>query len=269
MNKELILKSDVLDILFENRNKAYGAYALRKFYENRLLKSLSIMLTTVMVLSAFTFLPRKKHTGFRTEVYVMDETKINHVRPDEKKIEPVRQKIKQQNAPQKRLSNNIVIVNNKVKTDSLETLKPTDAIGKITVKDPIPGIVLPNILVIPAGGNEGTVKKTVDKSIPVYNPQIMPSYPGGMEALRVFLQRNLNNPSDIEAGDQVTVKIQFVVGFDGKLQGFETIEDGGAAFNKEVIRVLKKMPEWIPGKSNGENVAVYYTIPVKFVPSDQ
>ena len=60
-----------------------------------------------------------------------------------------------------------------------------------------------------------------------------------------------------------------MVGFDGKLQGFETIEDGGAAFNKEVIRVLKKMPEWIPGKSNGENVAVYYTIPVKFVPSDQ
>ena len=44
MNKETILKSDVLDILFDNRNKAYGAYNLRKFYNNRLIKSLAVML---------------------------------------------------------------------------------------------------------------------------------------------------------------------------------------------------------------------------------
>ena len=55
---------------------------------------------------------------------------------------------------------------------------------------------------------------------------------------------------------------------DGKLKGFEVIEDGGAVFNKEVIRVLKKMPQWIPGKAEGENVSVYYTIPVKFVSQD-
>jgi len=55
-----------------------------------------------------------------------------------------------------------------------------------------------------------------------------------------------------------------VVGYDGKLKSFEIVEDGGATFNKEVIRVLKKMPEWVPGKANGENVSVYYTIPVKF-----
>ena len=43
------------------------------------------------------------------------------------------------------------------------------------------------------------------------------------------------------------------------------MEDGGEAFNNEVIRVLKKMPKWIPGKTHGENVSVFYTIPVKFV----
>ena len=60
MKTELILKSDVLDILFENRNKAYGAYDLRKFYDNRLMKSLAAMLGIVVVLSAFTFMPDKK-----------------------------------------------------------------------------------------------------------------------------------------------------------------------------------------------------------------
>jgi periplasmic protein TonB len=60
MNKELILKSTFLDILFENKNKAYGAYHLRKFYNNRLYKSLALMLSGVILLSAFTFLPKKK-----------------------------------------------------------------------------------------------------------------------------------------------------------------------------------------------------------------
>ena len=69
----------------------------------------------------------------------------------------------------------------------------------------------------------------------------------------------------MEDGEMVSVKMRFVVGYDGKLKSFETIQDGGEEFNKEVIRVLKKMPEWTPGKSNGQNVSVYYTIPVKFV----
>jgi protein TonB len=46
------------------------------------------------------------------------------------------------------------------------------------------------------------------------------------------------------------------------------MEDGGYVFNNEVIRVLKKMREWIPGKSNGQNVSVYYTIPVKFAAAE-
>ena len=72
----------------------------------------------------------------------------------------------------------------------------------------------------------------------------------------------------MEAGQVISVKIKFVVGFEGKLKSFEIIEDGGMIFNKEVIRVLKKMPDWIPGKSNGEAVSVYYTIPVKFTAAE-
>jgi periplasmic protein TonB len=115
-----------------------------------------------------------------------------------------------------------------------------------------------------------TVKKTPepDLSIPVENPEVEPSYPGGINALRIFLQRNLTNPRDLEEGEQVSVQIKFIVGYDGKLQRFETVRDGGADFNNEVIRVLKKMPQWIAGKSNGRNVSVYYSIPVKFVPND-
>lgn len=63
MNSELIMKSDVLDIIFEKRNKGYGAYTLRKFYNSRLIKSIAIMLSAVVVFSAFTFLPESAKKG--------------------------------------------------------------------------------------------------------------------------------------------------------------------------------------------------------------
>jgi len=96
----------------------------------------------------------------------------------------------------------------------------------------------------------------------------MPSYPGGTAALRRFLERNLGNPRDLESGELISVKVKVVVGYDGKLKNFELVQDGGTEFNNEVIRVLKKMPAWVPGKSKGQNVSVYYTIPVKFVGED-
>ena len=93
---------------------------------------------------------------------------------------------------------------------------------------------------------------------------VLPSYPGGMDALIKFLQKHLQTPDEIREGEIVNVRIRFVVGYNGKLQGFVTLLDGGSAYNNEVVRVLKRMPDWVPGKSNGENVSVYYTIPVKF-----
>ena len=104
----------------------------------------------------------------------------------------------------------------------------------------------------------------IDKNKPSDFAEVMPVYPGGNEALRKFLERNLKTPESAESGQTISVKMRFVVGFDGTLKSFETIQDGGAEYNNEVIRVLKKMPQWIPGKTKGENVSVYFTIPVKF-----
>jgi protein TonB len=117
-------------------------------------------------------------------------------------------------------------------------------------------------------GTNPEAVKVVDKEIPRLTAELMPAFPGGMEALRKFLERNLRNPEDVEPGTVLAVKIRFIVGYDGKLKGFQIIEDGGEPFNNEVLRVLKKMPEWIPGKSDGEKVSVYYTIPVKFTSAE-
>jgi periplasmic protein TonB len=270
MDSELIMKSDVLDILFEKRNKEYGAYMLRKFYNNRLIKSIGIMVTVVIVFSAFTFLPETKEDA----VFEVSDPGFGQVLPKEKVAEIKPKLIKPATShpiSTLKLINQIVIVHNKDSAELLNNLNET-AIGSST-----------NIMLNEAGpklagtsgtGMGGTIEPpipgtpTVDITTPRDFAEIMPEYPGGVQSLRKFLIKNLKNPRELEQGELIVVKVKFVVGYDGKLQGFELMEDGGDEFNNEVMRVLKKMPAWTPGKSKGQNVSVFYVIPVKFIPED-
>ena len=275
MNRNLILKSDILDIVFENRNKAYGAYMLRKLYPGRLKLALGLMFILAAAFSAFTLLPETS-TGVKGRVYIDRETILTEV-----DIQPAAP-IKQPELPkttaavltpvnQKIYTSNPMIVTDNVKTDVVNTILSTDVIGKENIINTNPGPFL--IEPVKSETGNGMPEKPVVKinnTVPmdIDAVDVRPGYPGGMDALVRFLEKHLQNPYDQENGETISVQIKFVVGYDGKLKSFVTVKDGGDAYNKEVIRVLKKMPEWIPGKSRGENVSVYYTIPVKFVMSN-
>lgn len=93
------------------------------------------------------------------------------------------------------------------------------------------------------------------------------SFPGGMNAMYKFLSANLVYPPvEKEKGIQGTLFIQFVVEKDGSLSNYKTLRgiEGGHALEEEAIRVLKLMPEWIPGRMKGKPVRMFYTIPFKF-----
>jgi periplasmic protein TonB len=277
MNGEQIMKSDVIDIVFENRNKAYGAYHLRKFYDRRLSKALVIMLGIVVVFSAFTFLPKKatvtKESEYETRTAVLGEA-------EKKKEEKLKEKpkTKTQAAPQNKFTSKIEVVKDDRKTDTLKTIDKNTVIGSVTTHVDSGSVSILTTGGTPGGGGDGGGKEPEIPKVPetpVFNPEmpvdnadVQPEFPGGMNKLRNFLQNNLTNPKDMEEGEMVSVKVKFVVGYDGKLKSFETIQDGGEEFNREVVRVLKKMPAWVPGKANGRNVSVYYTIPVKFTAAE-
>ena len=273
MNKELIMKSDVLDIIFENRNKTYGAYSLRKFYAYRLSKSLGIIMIIAAVFSAAALFVKKK-TYVSARVFTISDPELKQVadKPKEqvKKQETAKTQPKAVVPNEKMFVKNIVIVNNSTNVAPLEAITETDVIGDTNLNNGNSGPATVQPVTTGNTGSSETASLIIDKTQPLNQDAIdvLPSYPGGMEALRKFLQRNLNNPEEMEEGASVSVKVTFVVGYEGKLKGFKITEDGGEVFNKEVIRVLKKMPDWIPGKANGENVSVYYTIPVKFTGAD-
>lgn len=273
MNSNLILKSDILDIIFEKRNKNYGAYNLRKYYPSRLKTALSFMGLIVLVFSAFILL-HKKTTRLTAVPYVFNEPELTNVAEKPKAPEKPREAVKKEASvtpvSQRKFISNPVIVNDRWKTDTIHTLREKDAIGSenIVNNNSRPVTLQPQKTESGSPATEASPK--IDKTVPVElgTVDVPPVFPGGMEALRNFLKKHLNAPDPVNEGETVSVKVRFVVGYDGKLHGFKIVEDGGESFNREVMRVLKKMPDWVPGKAKGENVAVYYIIPVKFTGAD-
>jgi periplasmic protein TonB len=274
MNSEDISKSDVLDILFENRNKQYGAYDLRKFYHLRLYKALGAMLALVAVFAAFSFMaPRKTKAPDEVvgSILTTVQAQIKEKEPEKPKEQP---KPQAQPHAQQVFTPRIQIVPASDVVDTIRDIVDTIDFGGTNTPD-LPGSGSSTVGSTPgsgggSGGNgPGPVPTPEPEPVfnpeePVDNPEVEPQFPGGIQRLRAFLQRNLSNPRDMEDGERIKVVMKFVVGYDGKLKAFETVQDGGEEFNKEVLRVLKKMPDWVPGKSNGRNVSVYFSLPVIF-----
>jgi len=93
----------------------------------------------------------------------------------------------------------------------------------------------------------------------------MPQFPGGPNALFEYLNKNLKYPIVAEEnGVQGRVIVTFVVERDGSLSDVKVVKSVDPYLDREAQRLVKSMPHWIPGKQNGENVRVKYTVPVRF-----
>ena len=266
MNQNAILQSNLLDIIFENRNKEYGAYNLRKSYNNRMRIALFSMMGMSLL---FCLLFLKNST-----------TVLNLQNPD---IPIPDQKVSEFHPPSGSEQKVVVNTNHTKKTNVAEG--PPKIVDSININKlpatPIESMPSLNLTGISEtnfsfgeerSGNNSKIDAGVtalpeikiNKPGPIEVADIMPQYPGGIKASLDFLKKNLHAPEDITEGDEVSVKIKLVVNYSGKLESFDVLKSGGMEFDNEVLRVLKKMPLWIPGKSNGENVSVYYVVPVKF-----
>lgn len=95
--------------------------------------------------------------------------------------------------------------------------------------------------------------------------EVMPEFPGGLEKMMKFLQENLKYPPDArENGIQGRVVTQFVVDEEGNISDVQILKGIGGGCDEEVVRIVKTMPKWNPGKQNGTPVKVYYKMPVTF-----
>lgn len=276
MKPDMILQSDILDILFEGRNKDYGAYSLRRNYNGRLIKALSAMLLLVLLFfGGYYWLNNKAVEKIFLPSHDSEEVVVKVLEMNEPKpLKPLQQ-------PPKKVATikNVVpvIVPDNQKADPPppveELLKDNAAISTETREGEAPVETTSPSLAAATGGTgtapvETTPPVEEDRVLPV--AEKMPEFPGGQEALRRFLGRHLRVPEEVvEPGQRVKVPVRFIVNKDGHLSGVEFMAVADEAFKKEILRVVAKMPRWTPGSQGGKTVSVYCTIPIIFeVPAE-
>jgi TonB family protein len=135
-------------------------------------------------------------------------------------------------------------------------------------------LITPLAFVLSANAQTSVAKKNDATKIDYQNTigdsiylavQKMPQFPNGESELMRFLCMNIKYPVRAqELGVQGKVIVQFVIDSNGKVGSFKVLRSVDPLLDNEAIRVLKLMPNWIPGEQNGEKVAVYYILPVTF-----
>ncbi|MBC7873187.1 MAG: TonB family protein [Ferruginibacter sp.] len=270
-NKE-ILQSDLLDIIFENRNKDYGAYAIRKGYNTRLFTALGAGLLVILIFIIMTAAGKSKDKvvpvnkskeGIVIKTILMPKEKI-------KVPETPKEAIKQK--PVKKIATVKYTTPPKIKKDTevknamvaVKELENKEIAEKTREGKEADKIVVPDKKLVEDPGTSTTA--VTGPSQPAFvADERDPEFPGGQEALRKFLSGNLVTPGNLDDGEKKVVQVKFKVDKDGSVTTFEIITSGGSDFDREVVRVCRKMPRWTPAIQNGINVPVSYVLPVTFI----
>ena len=255
MAKELTRIPGFDDIVFENRNKEYGAYNMRKRYHRTLLIGFIIgmialaaaIITPYFRASALQIKSKEKE---REIIAVME----NLDQPDELQIEAppppppaeTQQQIKY------------------VAPEVVDSIKPEDEMQLLTMDESVETVVDEEVV---------EVVEVVEEEVEEYKPpaevfvivEEMPSFPGGNEALFKFIYDNIEYPRDaLENAIEGNVVVRFCVTYQGKIEQSEVIRGIHPSLDAEALRLINMLPTWNPGKQAGNPVNVWYTLRVQF-----
>lgn len=262
------------DIVFEGRNKLYGAYVLRQLYERHLVRALAIAVSLTLLLVAS---PIVKEWLFPTLVEAADPL------PYVKTIEPIF--IPLPNTKQEPVASQPKAIEPLVRTPDIATKVVPDEKAKPEVEPTKPTIAQIEAIseVLPGGVVGGTGTSTEMTSTggsgdtagsastvppaPTVFPyaEVMPEFLGGQEALQRYMQKNLRYPSlALRNNIEGKVYISFTVMSDGSVADVQVLKGLGYGTDEEAARVVKNMPAWKPGQQNKHAVSVRYTMPITF-----
>lgn len=255
-----LYKSEWLELVFDDRNKNYGAYELRKTYAPTMVKAMIITFVMVGLGCAAEVIFKGHDLVAHDRVTVVNITPppINIEKPAEAKLKP------KADPPKVTTTRDVpptVVPDNKA-DKPVENDKIVGQVGQQTLKgtdDPI--VEIPDDK--PAAGT-GTL--AVDNSVhTVGTLDFMPEPVGGVSAWSKFLNKNLRYPSEAqEEGISGRVFMSFIIEKDGHLSNIMVDRGAGHGFDEEALRVLKLAKAWKPGMQNGQAVRVKYSIPINF-----
>lgn len=266
------------DLVFEGKNKDFGAYKLRESSVARHTKAIVWVLISVAIILVLLILsvsgvfskPEEEQiTTATVQEVVSYEEAEEEIEEEEEQFqmpEPEEVVAPEEVANQQRITELLI-----VEDDKLEEEKQVKNTQEVMENEAAAGA-----LDITEGTND--LNKTIIKDEVIAEPKVedeqpmniamveqKPEFPGGEAAMYKYLGDNIVYPSAAsEEGIQGRVVVEFVVGKDGSITNVKVVRPRHPALDKEAVRVIKSMPKWIPGRNNGQPVKVTYTLPVTF-----
>ena len=262
----------MLDMVFEHRNKAYGAYVLRRDYNKSLQQAMLSILTVVTVFCFGNYIRQNMHpknnndNKFGAPIVVTDIQKVQQKEVTKPKPQATQKPKPQPVAtiadPEKK-----VVAENKPHEDSIPTVQQLQNVesGLTTnLAAPSTGLGVPD-----GKGNDQVLEAA--KQVQPAAPQVfawaeeMPEFPGGEKALLKFVADNVQYP-EMEHDNDISGKVtaRFTVNEDGSISDVQILKSTSIGFTREVKHVIGKLPLFKPGKQEGRPVKVSFILPVSF-----
>ena len=264
------------DLMFENRNKEYGAYVLRRQTTSRNIKSIIAVLILFALVMVYMVAKNAYDDYQKAHMAQTQVTELTALQEQKKEAKVERKEIvKQEKIEQvvEKVKSSIKFTAPLIKKD--DEVRPEDEMkSQDEIMNSKVAVGFANVI-----GNDESGEVLKAKEALVTEPvkpkeeenkvfdvvEQMPSFPGGMAALMAYLQKSIKYPPVAEEnGIQGRVVCTFVVERDGSVTDVKVAKSVDPSLDKEAVRVVSAMPKWIPGKQNGQSVRVKYTLPVTF-----
>lgn len=274
MEPNKILSADILDLVFEDRNKAYGAYELRRSYNKRIRTALLATAGLLLLIFLSSFLANKLSEN-KAKLNI-DEVELKNIKEEAPPPEPPPPPPPKTEPPPKvemqKFTPPQIVKDEEVKKEDIPPdvtkLEDTkiDVVSQQGVKS---DVAVPPVdqgkAVVEAPKDETNYDQTFTKV------EVEAEFPGGAGAWSKYLTRNLNAQAPSDAGapaGQYTVVVQFIVDKEGNISDVKALTNHGYGMEEEAVRAIKKGPKWTPAIQNGRQVKAYRKQPITFVVSE-
>ncbi len=274
MEVNKILSSDFLDILFDGRNKEYGAYELRKNYKRRLTTALLITAGFALLIFISVIVGRSVSNSDKSKVKVSDVTLADIKQEEPQKIEPPPPPPPKQEPPKIEITKFTPpkIVEDE-KFDEKQEVKEQEEItnvGKIDQE----GIKDPEVVNPPKVEEESKVVEAPkeDENQVFTKVEVEAQFPGGEGKWNQYVQREVEKNIDdlVDDGQAGTCEVQFIVDKEGNVSNVEALSMKGSKLAEVAVNAIKRGPKWIPAIQNGRQVKAWRRQKITFrLPDEQ
>jgi protein TonB len=262
MDVSKILSSDFLDLLFDGRNKEYGAYELRKNYNKRLRTALAITVSVVLAIFLLVFVGKNISNNTKSKVKVQEVTLSDIKQEEQMKVEPPPPQPPPVQEPPKieitKFTPPKIVEDDKFEEkNEVKEQEEITNVGKIDQE----GIKEPDVVNPPTvdqGSNVIEAPKEDDNTV-FTKVEVEAQFPGGEAKWNQFVQREVERHIDdlVEDGQAGTCEVQFIVDKEGNVSNVEALTMKGTVLARIATDAIRRGPKWIPAIQNGRQVKAW------------